>query len=213
MRPFRETSNAARTRKHCFPLAYPLRILCAPLRSKSTLIISPDKLPRPSDRSARRPASPSASTLPSCSTVTFRAMRSMNDMSCSTTTSECGSGERRGRAPRCARSRRRSCPRRVRRAAAASAPASAACRSRAIASGRATATRRDDRRNRAGGSRSSVVAIRSRSSAVSFAKSVLRTRLSAFIESSRFSNAVWCSKIVGFWNLRPIPACAICGFR
>ena len=45
----------------------------------------------------------------------------------------------------------------------------------------------------------------------SFANSVPRTRLSAFIASSRFSNTVWCSKIVGFWNLRPMPACAISG--
>ncbi len=39
--------------------------------------------------------------------------------------------------------------------------------------------------------------------------SVRRTRLSAFIASSRFSNTVWRSKMVGFWNLRPMPACAI----
>ena len=38
-----------------------------------------------------------------------------------------------------------------------------------------------------------------------------RTRLSAFIASSRFSKALWCSKMVGFWNLRPMPAWAISG--
>ena len=55
----------------------------------------------------------------------------------------------------------------------------------------------------------SMSAMRSRSADVSRTNSVLRTRLSAFIASSRFSNTVWCSKIVGFWNLRPMPACAI----
>jgi hypothetical protein len=44
----------------------------------------------------------------------------------------------------------------------------------------------------------------------SLARSVRRTRLSAFIASSRFSKTVWASKIVGFWNLRPMPAWAIC---
>ena len=43
------------------------------------------------------------------------------------------------------------------------------------------------------------------------ANSVGRTRLSAFIASSRFSNTVCCSNTVGFWNLRPMPACAISG--
>ena len=38
---------------------------------------------------------------------------------------------------------------------------------------------------------------------------VIRTRLSAFIASSRFSNTECCSNTVGFWNLRPMPACAI----
>ena len=31
-------------------------------------------------------------------------------------------------------------------------------------------------------------------------------RLSVFSASSRFSNTVWCSNTVGFWNLRPMPA-------
>ena len=53
--------------------------------------------------------------------------------------------------------------------------------------------------------------MRSRASSVRRAKSVPRARLSALRASSRFSNTVWCSKIVGFWNLRPMPACAICG--
>jgi hypothetical protein len=35
--------------------------------------------------------------------------------------------------------------------------------------------------------------------------------LSVFIASSRFSNTLWCSKMVGFWNLRPMPAWAISG--
>ena len=39
---------------------------------------------------------------------------------------------------------------------------------------------------------------------------MVRTRLSAFIASSRFWNTVSGSKMVGFWNLRPMPACAIC---
>ncbi len=29
--------------------------------------------------------------------------------------------------------------------------------------------------------------------------------------SSRFSNTLWFSNTVGFWNLRPMPACAISG--
>ncbi len=55
----------------------------------------------------------------------------------------------------------------------------------------------------------SVRAIRSRCAAVSFASSDARTRLSIFIASSRFSNTVWFSNTVGFWNLRPMPRRAI----
>ena len=36
-------------------------------------------------------------------------------------------------------------------------------------------------------------------------------RLSVFIACSRFSNTVCCSKMVGFWNLRPMPTWAISG--
>jgi len=35
--------------------------------------------------------------------------------------------------------------------------------------------------------------------------------LSPAIASSRFSKVVWFGKIVGFWNLRPMPAVAISG--
>ncbi len=34
--------------------------------------------------------------------------------------------------------------------------------------------------------------------------------LSVFIASSRFSNTLSSSNTVGFWNLRPMPVCAIC---
>ena len=43
------------------------------------------------------------------------------------------------------------------------------------------------------------------------ASSVARTPLSIFIASSRFSNTEWFSNTVGRWNLRPMPAWAICG--
>jgi hypothetical protein len=33
--------------------------------------------------------------------------------------------------------------------------------------------------------------------------------LSIFSDSSRFSNTVWARKMVGFWNLRPMPASTI----
>jgi hypothetical protein len=57
-------------------------------------------------------------------------------------------------------------------------------------------------------------ALERRGDAVSLVRTSFREEraphaLVAFIASSRFSNALWFSKIVGFWNLRPIPACAI----
>ena len=54
-----------------------------------------------------------------------------------------------------------------------------------------------------------VASMRPRSSELSLETSVVRARLSAFIASSKFSNTVSGSKMVGFWNLRPMPACAI----
>ena len=56
---------------------------------------------------------------------------------------------------------------------------------------------------------SSTSAMRSSSADARRARAALRTRLSAFMASSRFSKAVCCSNTVGFWNLRPMPACAI----
>src|SRR5688572_8148458 len=152
---------------------------------------------------------PSARTLPSCSTVTLRAMVSMKAMSCSTTTSECSpASERKSSA--------------VRSVSSSLMPATGSSSSRRLGScisnmpisshcfwpcDSSPAWRSS---LPASPMRSSVAAMRSRSPVASFANSVRRTRLSAFMASSRFSKALWLSKIVGFWNLRPMPACAIC---
>ena len=84
---------------------------------------------------------PSASTWPSCSTVTRSAMRRQSPCRARRRPA-CSRPRASGTARRCASSRRPSCRRPARRAAGAAAPASAACRFPAIASGRATAVRR-----------------------------------------------------------------------
>ncbi|MNE21486.1 hypothetical protein D3C80_1146510 [compost metagenome] len=63
------------------------------------------------------------------------------------------------------------------------------------------------------GSRRKVLStwsMRWRCSALSRAVRLAHTDLSALSASSRFSNTVSASNTVGFWNLRPIPAWAIC---
>ncbi|MNE39800.1 hypothetical protein D3C80_1337710 [compost metagenome] len=52
--------------------------------------------------------------------------------------------------------------------------------------------------------------MRSRCSPLRRATRLASTDLSAFCASSRFSNTLKASNTVGFWNLRPIPAWAIC---
>ena len=52
--------------------------------------------------------------------------------------------------------------------------------------------------------------MRSFCSPLSFARRLAHTDLSVFCASSRFSNTLRASNTVGFWNLRPIPAWAIC---
>ena len=51
----------------------------------------------------------------------------------------------------------------------------------------------------------------SRWPASSRATSVFQNDLSPASASSRFSKTVRCSNTLGFWNLRPMPACAISG--
>jgi len=51
--------------------------------------------------------------------------------------------------------------------------------------------------------------MRSFCSPESFANSVCQRLRLPRSASSRFSNTVWPGKMVGFWNLRPIPARAI----
>ena len=53
--------------------------------------------------------------------------------------------------------------------------------------------------------------MRASCSGVRSARRVGKTRLSVLSATSRFSNTVWFLKMVGFWNLRPIPARAISG--
>ena len=79
---------------------------------------------------------PSARTLPSWSTVTERAKRRRNAMSCSMTTTRVIAGQLLRAARRWPGAPGRSCRRPARRAAAAWAAARAACRSPATASGR-----------------------------------------------------------------------------
>ena len=48
-------------------------------------------------------------------------------------------------------------------------------------------------------------------SPLSLENRVAQTRLFVYRARCRFSNTLNCSNTVGFWNLRPIPACAISG--
>ena len=154
-------------------------------------LIGPGTLRSRAGRSAPRPAPPSASTLPSCSTVTVRAMLAMNSMSCSTTTSECSPGERDEQLGGAFAFPRRSCRRPARRAAAAcgscisSMPISSHCFWPWDSSpGGAVGARLQA--DRAEG-RGDAVALLAREPG----EERRRTRLSAFIASSRFSNTLW----------------------
>ncbi|MNJ54553.1 hypothetical protein D3C77_500000 [compost metagenome] len=55
-----------------------------------------------------------------------------------------------------------------------------------------------------------ISSIRSLCSPLKRATRLANTDLSAFCASSRFSNTLKASNTVGFWNLRPMPAWAIC---
>ncbi|MNN19431.1 hypothetical protein D3C81_1326740 [compost metagenome] len=57
---------------------------------------------------------------------------------------------------------------------------------------------------------SSTSAMRSFCSPFKRARKLAHTDLSVFCASSRFSNTLKASNTVGFWNLRPMPAWAIC---
>ncbi|MNF82146.1 hypothetical protein D3C84_644450 [compost metagenome] len=57
---------------------------------------------------------------------------------------------------------------------------------------------------------SSTSAMRSFCSPFRRARKLAHTDLSVFCASSRFSNTLKASNTVGFWNLRPMPAWAIC---
>ena len=155
--------------------------------------------------------SPSASTRPSCSTVTRLAIERTKSMSCSTTTTEClpasDSSSSAVRSVSCG-----VMPATGSSTSSSSGPASAACRSPATASGRATARRpagrallgqADDLEHLV-----DAVALRRRQAR---AAASARTTSSPASASSRFSNTVSCSNTVGFWNLRPMPAWAISG--
>src|SRR5688572_25657522 len=151
---------------------------------------------------------PSASTLPSCSTVTLRAMVSMKAMSCSTTTSECVPASERNSSA-------------VRSVSASLMPATGSSSSSTLGScissmpisshcfwpcdSKPAVRSADSRRPMS----IRVAPTWSFCCKFIFETRVARTRLSAFIARSRFSNTVSCSKMVGFWNLRPMPACAI----
>ena len=91
------------------------------------------------------------------------------------------------------------------------APASAACRSPATASGRATGPAR----RRAASVRpmmsSTLVDALALLGVEPATQRLPERRWSPASASSRFSNTVSCSNTVGFWNLRPMPACAISG--
>ena len=58
---------------------------------------------------------------------------------------------------------------------------------------------------------SSTLSIRSRCAGVRRATSAFQNDLSPFKASSRLSKTVRNSNTLGFWNLRPMPACAISG--
>ena len=107
----------------------------------------------------------------------------------------------------------RSCRRPARRPAAAAGPASAACRSRATASGRGdSAPASVAALRRRGRSSSRIASMRSRCAGVSRREQRRpERRVSPASASSRFSNTVRCSNTVGFWNLRPMPSLAISG--
>src|SRR5450830_1281142 len=154
---------------------------------------------------------PCASTAPSCSTVTMPcwAMSVTKPMSCSTTMIEClprnslsNSAVRAVSAsdmPATGSSSRINCG-----SCISSMPISSHCFCPCDSkpAGRASWPLRRIKRN--------IASILPACSEVRRANRVGATRLSIFMASSRLSNTVCCSNTVGRWNLRPMPAWAIC---